>query len=167
MKTLLDEALESWADARRGVVAELENTPARRFNFRPSPGARTVAELAQHIAESGYIGCGELTDRGGDFTRTDLAATAKGYADKVKRHRTKASLLRLLTASHQESERRLRRTGDLAMLQRLRGFDGQEWTRLSAMHRGVAHEEYHRAQLALYARLMGRTPALTKLIHGG
>jgi len=31
----------------------------------------------------------------------------------------------------------------------------------------IAHEEYHRGQLTLYARLLGRVPALTKLIEGG
>ena len=35
------------------------------------------------------------------------------------------------------------------------------------MHHGVSHEEYHRGQLALYARLLGHVPALTKLIQGG
>src|SRR5665213_2084857 len=28
------------------------------------------------------------------------------------------------------------------------------------------HEDYHRGQLALYARLVGRVPALTQLIYG-
>ena len=52
------------------------------------------------------------------------------------------------------------------MLQRIRRFDGEQGTRLAWVYHGIAHEEYHRAQLALYARLMGRTPALTKRIHG-
>ena len=34
------------------------------------------------------------------------------------------------------------------------------------MNHGIAHEEYHRGQLALYARLLGRVPALTRLIQG-
>jgi uncharacterized damage-inducible protein DinB len=34
------------------------------------------------------------------------------------------------------------------------------------MHHGIAHEEYHRGQLALYARLFGTTPALTQAIYG-
>jgi uncharacterized damage-inducible protein DinB len=34
------------------------------------------------------------------------------------------------------------------------------------MHHGISHEEYHRGQLALYARLFGEVPALTKAIQG-
>jgi uncharacterized damage-inducible protein DinB len=52
------------------------------------------------------------------------------------------------------------------MLQTIRQFNGAPATRLSWMHHAIAHEEYHRGQLALYARLVGRVPALTKLIQG-
>ena len=40
-------------------------------------------------------------------------------------------------------------------------------TRLAWMNHGIAHEEYHRGQIALYARLLGRVPALTQKILGG
>ena len=53
------------------------------------------------------------------------------------------------------------------MLQTIRRFDGALWTRLAWLQHGIAHEEYHRGQLALYVRLLGKTPALTKLIEGG
>ena len=52
------------------------------------------------------------------------------------------------------------------MLQQIQQFDGTHATRLSWMHHGVSHEEYHRGQIALYARLVGKVPALTKLIQG-
>ena len=52
------------------------------------------------------------------------------------------------------------------MLQQITQFNGQPATRLSWMTHGVAHEEYHRGQLCVYARMLGLVPALTKLIHG-
>ena len=164
--TLLDEALDAWADARHGVIAELENTPGRQMRFRPSPDTRSVAELVQHIIESALMWSGELADPRGDFTRQDFAAFIKELAGHVSRARTKAALLRLLKSSHATGVRRIRRAGEVGMLQNIRRFDGEHWTRLTWMHHGIAHEEYHRAQIALYARLMGRTPALTKLIQG-
>ncbi len=163
---LLDEALEAWADARGGVIAELENIPSKSMAFRPSPDARSVAELIQHIIESALMWSGELTDPNGDFTRQEFAAFIKEYAGQVRRRRTKPSLLRLLKDSHAKGRRQIRGAGEPAMLRKIRRFDGERWTRLTWMHHGVAHEEYHRAQVALYARLMGRTPALTKLIRG-
>ncbi|MDZ7363128.1 MAG: hypothetical protein ONB46_20750 [candidate division KSB1 bacterium] len=50
------------------------------------------------------------------------------------------------------------------MLQYITRFDGLKGTRLAWMNHGISHEEYHRGQLALYARLLGRVPALTQLI---
>ena len=46
---LLDEALQAWTYARDGVIAELENIPAKEFTFKATPRSRTVTELAQHI----------------------------------------------------------------------------------------------------------------------
>lgn len=51
MKSLLEEAIEAWEDARNGVIAEVENIPANRFDFRPTPDNRTVTELVRHIIE--------------------------------------------------------------------------------------------------------------------
>ncbi len=53
------------------------------------------------------------------------------------------------------------------MLQTIRRFDGELWTRLAWLQHGIAHEECHSGQLALYVRSLGKTPALTKLIGGG
>ena len=53
------------------------------------------------------------------------------------------------------------------MLQQIRQFSGTLATRFSWMHHGIAHEEYHRGQIALTARLLGLVPALTQLIEGG
>jgi uncharacterized damage-inducible protein DinB len=52
------------------------------------------------------------------------------------------------------------------MLQTITRFDGKQGTRLAWFHHGIAHEMYHRGQLALYQRHLGLTPALTKLIAG-
>ena len=164
--SLLDEALEAWADVRRGVIAEFKNIPSRQIDFRPAPGSRSVVELGQHIVESALMWSAELADPQGDFTRQDFPSFIKERARHVARSRTKVSLLRLMRGSHVTGDCQLRKTGEVGMLQHIRRFDGELGTRLTWLHHGIAHEEYHRAQLALYARLMGRTPALTKLIHG-
>ena len=164
LTTLLEEALDAWADARQGVIAEVENIPASRLPFRPAPGSRSGVEVVQHIIESALMWTGELTNPAGDFTRQSFPAFIEEYAPHGARHRTKPALLRHLTDTHATGARQIRTAGELAMLQRIRRFDGELGTRLAWMHHGIAHEEYHRAQLALYSRLMGRTPALTKLI---
>jgi uncharacterized damage-inducible protein DinB len=79
---------------------------------------------------------------------------------------TKRELLGLLRQSHHQGEAKLKQAGELQMLQLIRRFDGKMGTRLAWMNHGISHEEYHRGQLALYARLLGRVPALTQRIMG-
>ncbi len=165
--TLLEEALEAWRDARQGVIAEVRNIPPSRFDFRPMTEVRSVAELASHIVETGLMWSNELTRQTADFTRKSFPAFIKHYASGVGGVRTKGELLRLLTSSHRAGATQIREAGEVQMLQYVRRFDGGRGTRLTWMHHGIAHEEYHRAQIALYARLLGKTPALTRLIHGG
>jgi uncharacterized damage-inducible protein DinB len=166
LTSILDEVLEAWGYARQGVLAELRNLPADAFGFRPAAGSRTVAELAQHILQSGLLMSGELTRPDGDFRRKTYVALLREHGGDVQRYRSKVQLLAALTRAHAEGERKIRRAGELFMLQHIRRFDGLMGTRHAWMQHGIAHEEYHRGQLALYARLLGKVPALTQRIHG-
>jgi uncharacterized damage-inducible protein DinB len=165
-KTLLEEALVGWRYAREGVVAELENVPEESFGFRPVPAVRTVAELARHIAESAAVMVGELTRPDGDFTRQSFPEHLKEHAADLDPRQDKDALLALLRGSLETGIARFREAGELQMLQLITQFNGEPATRLSWMSHGVAHEEYHRGQICVYARQLGLVPALTQLIHG-
>ena len=167
MTSLLEEAIEAWDGARRGVVAEASGIPARDYDFRPAPGARSVAELVAHVAATGMMWTNELTRPDADFTRKSFPAFIRQFAEETATPRPRGEWLRLLRRSHRDGVRQIRAAGEVQMLQYVRRFDGERGTRLTWMHHGVAHEEYHRGQLALYARLLGRTPALTRAIEAG
>ena len=163
---MLDELLEAWRYTREGVVAEAENLPADRFLERPDGLGRSALELVNHIVESGWLMAGELSRPDGDFQR-------KPYPDLVVEHTpagdyadSREGALEALRRTHAAGEALLREAGTDVLGRRIRQFNGVEATRLAWMHHGIAHEEYHRGQLALYARLLGATPALTKLILG-
>ena len=164
--SLLEEFLQAWAYTRSGVVAEVRNLPEAALDFKPTDANRTARELIQHIIESGLMMAGELSRADGDFQRQGYPEFLAEYGRGVARRRTKDALLRALRNTHADGDRRIRRAGEILMLQRIRQFNGTPATRLSWMHHGVAHEEYHRGQIALYARLVGRVPALTKMIEG-
>ena len=165
--TLLEEALEAWTYVREGVIDELRNIPERDIGFRPHPESRTVRELAQHIIQSGLLMSGELSRKDGDFRRKSYEALLREHGPGMARLRTRRALLGALARTRREGERALLRAGELHILKAIRRFDGKPGTRLAWMNHGIAHEEYHRGQLALYARLLGRVPALTQLIQGG
>lgn len=163
---LLEETLEALSYARSGVIDELENIPAERFDFRPTPHSRSVAELAQHIIESGLMAAGELNRPDGSFRRQSYPDFVLEYAGDRARTTEKAALLDLLRVTLDEAAAAYRRTGQAGLLDPIVQFNGEPATRLTWLNHSIAHEEYHRGQLALYARLLGLVPALTKLIEG-
>ena len=165
-KSLLEEALEAWSYTRSGVVDELQNLPEKDLGFRPNEEARSAIELVQHIVESGQMMAGELARPDGDFQRKSYEGFLHEYGRGVSAKRTKAQLLDALKKTHTEGQRRFREVGELHMFQLIRRFDGKMGTRLAWMNHGISHEEYHRGQLALYSRLLGRVPALTRRIEG-
>jgi uncharacterized damage-inducible protein DinB len=166
LTSLLEEALEAWEYTRAGVIDEVRNLSDADVLFRPHAKSRTVAELVVHLAESGLVMAGELTRRDGDFTRQPYPHFIKEYAAGLPSPQKKAPLVALLKRTHADGERKIRAAGELFMLQQITRFDGERGTRLAWMNHGISHEDYHRGQIALYARLVGRVPALTQLIYG-
>ena len=77
------------------------------------------------------------------------------------------ALIELLRTTFDEGVTAFRKSGEAAMMKPIVQFNGEPASRLTWLNHAIAHEEYHRGQLALYARLLGRVPALTKLIMGG
>jgi uncharacterized damage-inducible protein DinB len=164
--TLLDEALEAWEFTRTGVIDELQSLPDKDLGFKPGEKSRSAIELVQHIVESGTLMAGELTRADGDFQRKSYEGFLHEYGRGVSAKRSKAQLLDALRKTHAEGHRKFREAGELHMLQLIRRFDGKLGSRLAWMNHGISHEEYHRGQLALYARMLGRVPALTRRIEG-
>lgn len=164
--TLLDEVIEAWEDVRRGVLQEAEVIPEDRWDWRPDEGARSVHELLRHILESGLMATGELSRPDGDFTRQSFPEHLEEHAGEVPDDPDPGDLRHLLGLTFAEGAATLRAAGELHMLQTIRRFDGLHGTRLAWLNHAVAHESYHRGQLALYARQMGYVPALTRRIQG-
>ncbi len=166
LDTLLEETLENWGFARQGVADELRNIPDKDYGFRPGTDSRSILEVAQHVLESGLMMSGELSRPDGDFQRKSYESLLREYGRGVASKKHKPEILAALRQAHRDGEGKLRRAGEIHMLQRIRRFDGKMGTRLAWINHGIAHEEYHRGQLALYARLLGLIPALTQQIEG-
>jgi uncharacterized damage-inducible protein DinB len=166
-ESLLDETLEAWADARLGVIAELENLPADSFAARPVPGMRSVAEMAVHVLEVAQMMVGELCQEDTDFRRLPWHELLELHAGDLLQLTERDDLLRALRTTLEEGVERFRGAGELHMLQTIERFDGEQGTRLAWLQHGIAQEMYHRGQLAVYARLSGEVPALTKRIQSG
>ena len=167
LKSMLDEVLEAWRDVREGIIEEVENIPASQMDFRPVPEVRSVREQVQHILEVAMMATGEFTRPDTNLRRAPWPKLLAMYAQKAWKAKTKAQLLALLRSQMKDAEKRFSDRGELALWQYHTRFDGKAGTKLAWVNHAIAQEWYHRGQLALYARLMGRVPALTQRIHGG
>ena len=163
---LFRESLTAWTYTRDGVIAECDNIPAEQFTFQPADGSRTVAEIVAHIIESGLMAAGELSRPDGDFTRQPYPGFLREYAGSRANVTAKGPLMDLLRVTHEEDLTKLRDAGAERLVAPILQFNGEPAARLTWLHHAIGHEEYHRGQLALYARLLGHVPALTQLIEG-
>lgn len=164
--TLLEETLEAWRDVRHGIIDEVRNIPAKRFDFSPAPGVRNVRELVQHILEVSMLMTGELTRPDTNLQRKPWPKLLAHYAAPAHRATTKAELVKLLRSQMRDAEGAFRAAGELWLYQLIARFDGEQGTKFTWLQHGIAQEMYHRGQLTLYARLMGIEPALTRRIRG-
>jgi uncharacterized damage-inducible protein DinB len=163
---IFEELMEAWQYTRDGVIAEVENLPEARFSECPPGLMRSALDLVNHIVESGRLMSGELSLADGDFQRKSYPALIAEHARAGDMARSKKEAVELLRRSHAEGDAMLHSAGAERLMQPIRQFNGVPATRLAWMSHGISHEEYHRGQIAIYARLLGEKPALTKLIEG-
>ena len=164
--TLLDETLDAWRYTREGFIAEAENIPAGDWGFRPTSANRDVSELVLHILEAAGMASGELTRPDGDFTRQSFSDHIEEHAGHLPETADPGAWLDLLRTQLEDGIERVREAGPGLMTEPIKQFNGEPASRLIWLHHHIAHEDYHRGQLTLYARLTGNVPALTQKMQG-
>lgn len=162
----LTESLSTWRDDRQGLIDEVENIRATKFDFRPTPEVRSVRELIQHILEVAMMMTGELTQPKPDFSRAGYPEFLEMYSQAVYDAQTKKELIAMLEWQIDDAVKCFTKVGEATMFEPVTNFDGSKWTRMQWLHHGLAQEMYHRGQITTYERLMGLEPALTKKIRG-
>jgi len=167
MNSILEEVIEAWEGTRDGVISEVENIPDGKFDFRPTKDNRTAAELVLHIMEVSCMMAGELPRKDTDLQRAPWPDLLAMYNKPIRGLKTKSELIAALKSTIKDGVKVFRDAGELHMMQLIKRFDGKMGTRMAWFNHGVAHENYHQGQLAIYQRLMVIKPALTKMIEGG
>jgi uncharacterized damage-inducible protein DinB len=162
---MLEETIEAWEGTRDGIIAEVENIPPKQFDFKPAHASRTVSELVLHIMEVSLMMVGELTREDTNLRRAPWPKLLAMYSKPIDGLKSKRDLVSALRSTVRDGVKAFRNAGELHMLQLITRFDGQRGTRLAWFNHGIAHENYHQGQLATYQRLIGVTPALTKMIE--
>jgi uncharacterized damage-inducible protein DinB len=161
-QTMLDEVLEHWYDVRRGFIRELTIIPPQRLSFRATLETRSVMELVQHVLEYSIMIVEELVREDTNLHRAPYSQLLRFYAPNISKADTLEKLVDLLVEQYKDAEQRLRKAGEIHMLQLITNQDGSTSTRLAALQDAISHDMYHRGQLTVYTRLLGVEPALTR-----
>ena len=77
------------------------------------------------------------------------------HAGDLPEEMTPAELRGALERTHDVNLSRIRGAGEKHMATAIRRFDGGTWSRITYAFYAASHEDYHRGQLATYARSMG------------
>jgi uncharacterized damage-inducible protein DinB len=155
-----EEAIAMWEMYRKGTIDELANLPEDKWDFRPGEGARTIRELAVHIAASAAGFAEELLGDGQFVKLRDPAVRAQLEAPFAAKS-SKAEILDSMAVSGADLVSRLREAASKLDRQTMQSFGGER-SRASGIWFAAAHEMYHRGQLATYARALGLIPAMTQ-----
>ena len=158
--------IETLVFSREGTIAEARNVPQDRWDYRPHPNARTFAEVVKHMIQAAAMLVGEATDAAGDFQRRSPKEHVRAHAGDFPEKMSPVELCEALERTHDINLGRIRTAGEEHMTTAISRFDGGTWHRITYVFYAASHEDYHRGQLAMYARMMGLVPALTQQIHG-
>lgn len=157
--TPVEEALKMWDVFRGLTIAEAENIPEEKWDFRAGDGARTFREIVRHILETSVGFATELMRDEPKLARIfDPAAKAEFLAPYPETS-SKSEAIEQLRAAGADV---LKRLGESDLGSKTMEMQKQQQSRLSGLWFAIAHETYHRGQLASYARALGVVPAMTK-----
>lgn len=158
----LDELIQQWINVRQGVRGELDLVPEDKLGFRATPETRSILEMAQHIVQTEKLVVG-LTTQQEPVTLQSWKEGRPKVIAAVEGITSKQALLELLENSIRQNMETVTGLTEERLAEKIMRFDGRKVSRFAMLYFTMAHEMYHRGQMAMSLRLLGKEPALTAL----
>ena len=130
----------------KNLVAAVEEMPADKFSFRPTPLQEPFGHLVLHITEANYLFCSKAGD------------VAAPKTEELQDTDSKEKLVAALKASFDFCETSLAKADDSKLGDTIEGFGGKQQPRAWAWIAAVANWSDHYAAAAMYLRLNGLLP---------
>jgi uncharacterized damage-inducible protein DinB len=145
----LQTFINFWNHEAKTTTNLLRTLPADQYDFRPDPQARSLGELAWHLAE-----VDSYTTWGIEQGSFQLSVRPPG----IERPRTIEALAPGYERIHTEAVDRVRRLTPADLDRKLRHFTGNEMSIRELLWGAVLfHLIHHRGQLSILTRLAGGT----------
>jgi uncharacterized damage-inducible protein DinB len=145
---LAQEVLDAWNGIGDKLIEMAQDFPAEKYDFRPTPGVRTFAEVLIHLVGTSYI-----------FTDTAQGKPLRPHDLKRKDYPTKASIMAALKVAYREGTDVIKAKGDKGMSQMVyQDFGNQMVHVYDVGYSSAMHASEHYGQLVVYFRLNGIVP---------
>jgi uncharacterized damage-inducible protein DinB len=159
------ELAAAFRTVRKNTIQTAEDIPEDRYDFKPAPESRTVAQTLAHIAcgtnFAQYLH-GERIDNLAKLNFPEVMQ--KGAADEAKL-RAKGDILAALRSNGDKFAAFLESLPESVLLERVAmppGAEPASKTRFEMLLSPKEHEMHHRAQLMVVQRMVGVVPHLTR-----
>jgi len=146
-------------EAQKKMIGLANAIPESAYDWRPSPGTRSVREVFLHVASDNYfipIAMGKPAPASSGIT-----ADMSSVGAFEKRALTKAQVIAELEASYTHLHQGMGLTTDANAAETIKFFGG-DWTRMRAMTLTVTHLHEHLGQMIAYARSNNVVPPWSK-----
>ncbi len=130
----------------KNLVAAVEEMPADKFSFRPTPLQETFGHLAMHITQANNFLCAKAGD------------VAEPKTEELKDTDSKEKLVAALKASFDFCESAVSKADDSKLGDTIEGFGGRKQPRAWAWIGMASNWSDHYAAAAMYLRLNGLLP---------
>ena len=141
-----DVLRDSVAGREKNTVAAIDEMPADKYSYHPTPEQWTFAKIVSHVAQSDFAVCSILSD------------TPAPQNWKVTETDPKEKLVPAVTASFEFCSTVLANLQDSKLGDTVKFFRGRQVPRARALIELTDDLEDHYSQLASYLRLNGMLP---------
>jgi uncharacterized damage-inducible protein DinB len=134
------------------MIAAVEEMPADKFAFKPTPQQQTFAQLVMHMIETNYYLCAKAAD----------VPAPKVQAQELKETDGKDKLVAALKASFDFCDTAVPKITDATLADPIEVWGGRKATRAFAVIALTNDWTDHYSTAAMYLRLNGLLPPTAK-----
>lgn len=150
----VNEVIADWERAKAYTKEYLDAMPEDGINLKPTPEMRSFAEQMLHLA---------MGNAGIAATATGKDRLFKENIEKLDQYKSKAALSQVVLESYDFVIGILKTMTDAQLAEKVKFFNGQEYTRETGISKAFEHQTHHRGQTTVYLRLKGIAPPNEKL----
>ena len=157
------QLVDSIRTVRKNTIAIAGDIPATKYDYRPTPDSRSVAETLVHIASLSRADRRLHGDRRvSSLEDFDFGKLIEESETEEAPSRSKSDIIDLLQTEGERWCDWLTAIPESILAEQLRMPGGGSKTRFELLLGTKEHEMHHRAQLTVIERLLGIVPHLTR-----